>query len=201
MDRLKGRTKFYLFFRSFLERVLSLCILILLSPVFLIISFIILITMGRPIFFIQDRMGRGNQAFRMYKFRTMRHDNQKVVYASENDPRVTKFGQIIRKRRLDELPQFLNILIGNMSLIGPRPEPMQLAEKYTETITDYNVRHLVKPGITGYAQVKMGYADSEDTTKVKVSYDLEYVRNLSLLLDIQIILKTIRVIFTGFGAR
>ncbi|HHF7373917.1 sugar transferase [Legionella bozemanae] len=201
MDRLKGRTKFYLFIRSFLERVFSLCILILLSPVFFVISFIILITMGRPIFFIQDRMGRGNQAFRMYKFRTMRNDNQKLIYASENDPRVTKFGQIIRKRRLDELPQFLNILIGNMSLIGPRPEPMQLAEKYTKTIADYNVRHLVKPGITGYAQVKMGYADSEDATKIKVSYDLEYVKNLSLLLDIQIILKTIRVIFTGFGAR
>ncbi|MCE0722234.1 MULTISPECIES: sugar transferase [Legionella] len=201
MDRLKGRVKFYLFFRSFLERVFSLCILILLSPVFFIISFIILITMGRPIFFIQDRMGRGNQAFRMYKFRTMRNDNQKVVYASKNDPRVTKFGQIIRKHRLDELPQFLNILIGNMSLIGPRPEPMQLAEKYNETIADYNVRHLVKPGITGYAQVKMGYADSEDATKIKVSYDLEYVKNLSLLLDAQIILKTIRVIFTGFGAR
>ncbi len=200
MHSLKEGIKVYLFFRSVLERILSLCILIAFSPVFCIISFIILITMGRPIFFVQDRMGKGNRIFKMYKFRTMAN-NQDLAYASENDPRITPFGHTLRKHRLDELPQFFNILIGNMSLIGPRPEPIQFVKNYIETIENYNLRHLVKPGITGYAQVKMGYADSADSTKMKVLYDLEYLRNLSLFLDIQIILKTLKVMFTGFGAR
>ncbi len=201
MDCLKNRIKAYLFLRSFLERIISLCVLILLSPAFIIIASIIVMSMGRPIFFVQARMGRDNLAFNMYKFRTMHEVNKPIVYATKNDPRITKFGQFIRKHRLDELPQFLNILIGNMSLVGPRPEPMILAEKYNHTIPEYHVRHFVKPGITGYAQIKMGYADSEDTTKIKVAYDLEYVKNLSFLLDLKIIFSTFKVIFTGFGAR
>lgn len=198
---LNNQKKTYLLLRSALERLLAFFVLILLAPVFLLVGLIIVLTMGRPVFFVQKRMGLNNNAFSMYKFRTMRNDNQVVKYATEDDPRTTKFGKIIRKHRIDELPQFLNILKGDMSLIGPRPEPMQFAERYTETIENYSVRHLVKPGITGFAQIKMGYADSEDSTKTKVSYDLEYVKNVSPFLDMIIVFQTIRIMLTGFGAR
>ena len=192
-----------MFFRSIIERLVSIIILLLLSPVFLLISLVILITMGRPIFFVQKRMGRNNTVFKMYKFRTMKNTPiaKTITYASIDDPRITKFGQILRKHRIDELPQFLNIVFGNMSLIGPRPEPMSLAEGYSQSIKDYSLRHLVNPGITGYAQVKMGYADSEQSTKIKLSYDLEYVKKISFKLDMKIILDTIKVVLTGFGAR
>lgn len=201
MNTLNNTQKIYLFFRSIVERVLAFFLLILLSPVFLLVSLIILVTMGRPIFFIQSRMGRNNQPFKMYKFRSMRNDNQVMAYATTNDPRTTAFGKMIRKRRIDELPQFLNIIKGDMSLIGPRPEPMPFAEKYLQSIENYGTRHQVKPGITGFAQVKTGYADSEDSTRIKVAHDLEYVKNLSPFLDFTIVLQTIKIMLTGFGAR
>ena len=117
------------------------------------------------------------------------------------DMRITKFGHFIRKTRIDELPQFLNILKGDMSLIGPRPEQLSFVEQFNESIPFYRYRHIVRPGLSGWAQVMQGYASDEDETRVKLEYDFYYIKNFSLALDLLIILKTIQTILTGFGAR
>lgn len=156
-----------------------------------------------PILFIQERMGQGGKPFRMVKFRTMRTDAERngAMFARDGDSRVTKIGRWFRKFRIDELPQFLNVLKGEMSLIGPRPEQVPFARQFADEIPYYNYRHLVKPGITGWAQVTHGYAAGKNETREKLEYDLYYVKHFSFWLDLLIILKTIRTIFTGFGAR
>jgi len=157
--------------------------------------------MGKPILFTQYRVGKNDKPFKIYKFRTMKNGSHSVKYAQEGDPRITKFGMIMRRFRLDELPQFYNILLGNMSLIGPRPEPVAHAKGYYESIPNYSDRHLVRPGITGYAQVAMGYANTEDATKIKVGYDLDYIARHSFLFDLKIVFKTVVIILTGFGVK
>jgi len=156
-----------------------------------------------PILFIQERMGQGGKPFRMVKFRTMRTDAERngAMFARDGDSRVTKIGRWFRKFRIDELPQFWNVLMGEMSLIGPRPEQVPFARQFADEIPYYNYRHLVKPGITGWAQVTHGYAAGKNETREKLEYDLYYVKHFSFWLDLLIILKTIRTIFTGFGAR
>ncbi|MFW3379837.1 sugar transferase, partial [Glaesserella parasuis] len=120
--------------------------------------------------------------------------------ATTNDMRITKVGKFIRKTRIDELPQFFNVLKGDMSLIGPRPEQKVFVDKFIKEIPFYNYRHIVKPGISGWAQVIQGYADVNDT-KIKLQYDLYYIKNFSIWLDILIVFKTIKTMLTGFGAR
>jgi len=156
-----------------------------------------------PILFIQERMGQGGKPFRMVKFRTMRTDAERngAMFARDGDSRVTKIGRWFRKFRIDELPQFWNVLKGQMSLIGPRPEQVPFARQFADEIPYYSYRHLVKPGITGWAQVTHGYAAGKNETQEKLEYDLYYVKHFSFWLDLLIILKTIRTIFTGFGAR
>ncbi|MFW9285584.1 sugar transferase [Glaesserella parasuis] len=154
------------------------------------------------VLFIQKRVGQGRKEFNLYKFRSMCQDSEKdgAKFATTNDMRITKVGKFIRKTRIDELPQFFNVLKGDMSLIGPRPEQKVFVDKFIKEIPFYNYRHIVKPGISGWAQVIQGYADVNDT-KIKLQYDLYYIKNFSIWLDILIVFKTIKTMLTGFGAR
>ncbi|WII92406.1 exopolysaccharide biosynthesis polyprenyl glycosylphosphotransferase [Kingella negevensis] len=155
------------------------------------------------VFFVQNRVGQGGHEFKIYKFRSMTLDSEKdgAKLAQVGDARITRVGKFIRKTRLDELPQFWNILRGDMSLIGPRPEQKVFVEQFNERIPFYNYRHIVKPGLSGWAQVTQGYAGNEDETQIKLEHDFYYIKHFSLSLDILIIFKTIKTILTGFGAR
>lgn len=156
-----------------------------------------------PIIFSQKRIGQGEKVFTMYKFRSMipTSEAQGAKMAVAGDARITKFGRFIRKTRLDELPQFINVLKGEMSLIGPRPEQPSFVAQFNESIPFYTYRHIVKPGISGWAQVMHGYASDEDETKVKLEHDFYYIKNFSFTLDLLIVIKTIQTMLTGFGAR
>ncbi|MDE4029896.1 sugar transferase [Glaesserella parasuis] len=155
------------------------------------------------VLFIQKRVGQGGKEFNLYKFRSMCQDSEKdgAKFATTNDMRITKVGKFIRKTRIDELPQFFNVLKGDMSLIGPRPEQKVFVDKFIKEIPFYNYRHIVKPGISGWAQVIQGYTADVNDTKIKLQYDLYYIKNFSIWLDILIVFKTIKTMLTGFGAR
>lgn len=156
-----------------------------------------------PVLFSQMRVGRDGRPFRLWKFRSMRHQaqNSTAQFAQTNDERVTHVGRFIRRWRLDELPQLVNVLAGHMSLIGPRPEQLAFVEAFATRIPAYTYRHLVRPGLTGWAQMQQGYADSEEAAAIKLSYDLYYVAHYSMALDLLIFYKTVRVVLNGFGAR
>lgn len=172
-------------------------------PVMLITGLIIKLESDGPMFFIQERVGQGNKDFKVYKLRSMCKDSEKdgAQFASANDMRITRVGKFIRKTRLDEIPQFINVLKGDMSLIGPRPEQRAFVDKFDRQIPFYAYRHVVKPGITGWAQVVHGYAADAEDTKVKIEHDFYYIKHFSLWLDILIVVKTIKTVLTGFGAR
>ncbi len=156
-----------------------------------------------PALYSQPRVGRDGQVFTLWKFRSMVHGLQApgVHFAQAEDPRITRVGRLLRRSRLDELPQLFNVLMGHMSLIGPRPEQTAFVRDFAATIPSYPYRHLVRPGLTGWAQVQQGYADSADATRIKLSYDLYYVAHYSLALDLLIAVKTVKTVCTGFGAR
>lgn len=156
-----------------------------------------------PVFYRQKRVGLNNRVFECIKFRSMTVDAEKngAVWASKNDNRVTRVGKVIRKLRIDEIPQMWNVLKGEMSFIGPRPERPEFVEHLQKVIPYYNLRHSVKPGITGWAQVCYPYGASEEDALEKLKYDLYYIKNLSLFLDFQILLKTAKVVLLGQGAR
>jgi lipopolysaccharide/colanic/teichoic acid biosynthesis glycosyltransferase/glycosyltransferase involved in cell wall biosynthesis len=156
-----------------------------------------------PALYSQPRVGRDGQVFTLWKFRSMVHGLQApgVHFAQAEDPRITRVGRLLRRSRLDELPQLFNVLMGHMSLIGPRPEQTAFVRDFAATIPSYPYRHLVRPGLTGWAQVQQGYADSADATRIKLSYDLYYVAHYSLALDLLIAAKTVKTVCTGFGAR
>lgn len=158
---------------------------------------------GGSIIYTQQRTGQGGKLFKMYKFRSMlpRTEPGEAQMAVQNDMRITRFGHFIRKFRLDEFPQFINVLKGDMSLIGPRPEQLDFVNRFNETIPFYRYRHIVKPGISGWAQVMHGYASDEDETRVKLEHDFFYIKNFSLTLDLLIFIKTIQTMLTGFGAK
>jgi exopolysaccharide biosynthesis polyprenyl glycosylphosphotransferase len=180
---------------------LSLLALTLTAPLLLIVFFLVVVESGFPLIFSQSRTGFLNQNFTIYKIRTMRNDAEKkgAVWASENDNRVTNIGKILRKLRIDEIPQFWNVIKGDMSIVGPRPERPEFQEELNQSVPYWNARHLVKPGITGWAQIKFKYASSMQTSEQKLAYDLYYLRNLSFALDLEIILGTLRSI--GKGSR
>lgn len=174
--------------------------IIVAAPVILLFSLLIVCeTPGSP-FYIQERVGMGGKRFKLIKLRSMRLNAEcsGAKWAEKSDPRVTAVGRFIRKTRIDELPQFLCVLKGDMSLIGPRPERPMFTEKFNLEIPGFKKRLLVKPGLTGLAQVNGGY---DLSPKEKLVYDLDYVRHLSPAMEWEIILKTIRVLFTGEGAR
>jgi lipopolysaccharide/colanic/teichoic acid biosynthesis glycosyltransferase len=154
----------------------------------------ILLTMGRPILFIQERVGLDGRVFKMLKLRTMRCGSFRVDHATiRNDPRITPLGSFLRRTHIDELPQLWNLLKGDMTLIGPRPEQPHLVDYYRKHIPDYDRRHTVPPGLTGLSQVFYGYAADLEETRQKIVYDLEYVSNIGLLTDLRIFIRTIRV--------
>lgn len=193
----------YMAIKRFLEVLLILASLPITTAIMIITAVLIKIESSGPVFFVQQRVGLGGKEFTIYKFRSMSKDseNNGAMMASEGDMRVTRIGSFIRKVRIDELPQFWNIIKGDMSLIGPRPEQKVFVNEFDQTIPFYNYRHIVKPGITGWAQVMHGYAADEDETKIKVEHDFYYIKNFSFSLDILIFFKTIFTMLTGFGAR
>ena len=170
----------------------SLGILVL-APFFPILALAIYLDSPGPIFYTQWRVGQGGRLFKAYKFRSMIPDAEKgkAVWAQENDPRVTRVGRILRKTHVDEFPQFFNILKGEMSAVGPRPERPEFVEELAKEIPFYRVRHAVKPGMAGWALVKYGYASSKEDAVAKLQYDLYYIKHQSLWLDIVILLKTV----------
>ncbi len=156
-----------------------------------------------PLFFLQTHMGRGCKPFRAIKFRTMRPAHE--ILRGPDDPleadRITRLGQLLRRTRIDELPQFLNVLAGHMSFIGPRPDYWDHAKHYLDTIPGYRQRHMVRPGITGLAQVDGGYAEGVDATVQKTRHDLRYIRSNGLRMEFYVLWRTVHVVLTGFGAR
>lgn len=178
--------------------------LLLASPFFPVVALAIKFDSAGPVFFKQLRVGEREVEFFVYKFRTMSEDAEKstgAVWAVENDPRVTRVGQFMRKTRIDEIPQLYNVLKGDMSFVGPRPERLAFVERLKETIPYYSTRHFVKPGVTGWAQVRYPYGASEEDALEKLRYDLFYIKNYSVFLDFKIILETVRVVLSGFGGR
>lgn len=177
------------FFKRFFDILLSLIAIIILSPVYLIISILVLIFMGWPILFKQPRPGKNEKIFNMYKFRTMTNKKDKDGNLLPNEKRLTKFGNLLRKTSLDELPEIFCILIGKMSIVGPRPLHVEYLEYYNE---EQKHRHDVRPGLTGWAQAN---GRNSITWTEKFKYDIYYVKNLSLILDIKIIFMTIKQVF------
>jgi len=172
-------------------------------PVCLLVALAVRMDSSGPALFNQQRVGLNGRSFRLWKFRSMQAApaQASASFAQQNDPRITRVGRFIRRTRLDELPQLWNVLIGDMSLIGPRPEQTQFVESFSRRIHAYPYRHLVRPGLTGWAQVLQGYAGNDAETSVKLSYDLYYVAHYSAALDLLIAYKTVRIVLNGFGAR
>jgi exopolysaccharide biosynthesis polyprenyl glycosylphosphotransferase len=185
------------------EFALSLIGLILLSPMILLISLLVKIDSRGPVLYKQERVGERGKIFKLLKFRSMVENAEAngPVWAEKNDDRITRIGRWIRKWRLDEIPQMFNVLKGDMSFVGPRPERAYFVEKLREEIPFYDQRFSMKPGITGLAQVKYQYGSSKDDALEKLRYDLYYIKNLSLLFDLLIIFETIKVVLFGKGAR
>jgi sugar transferase (PEP-CTERM system associated) len=182
---------------------LSIIALALLSPFILVISILIKIDSRGPVFYKQERVGERGKIFKLLKFRSMVEGAEAngPVWAGKNDDRITRIGRWIRKWRLDEIPQMVNVLKGEMSFVGPRPERAYFVEKLREEIPFYDQRFYVKPGITGVAQVKYQYGASKEDALEKLKYDLYYIKNLSPLFDLLIIFETIKVVLSGKGAR
>ena len=184
-----------------IDKLGSLFLLILLSPIFLVITLLIKFTSKGPVIYKQKRVGKEEKNFYLYKFRTMVENAEQLsgpVLASENDKRITPIGYFLRRYRLDELPQLVNILKGNMSFVGPRPERPFFVNRYKEEIPGYAERFKIKPGVTGLAQVSGSYATTPEN---KLRYDLIYIYHQSIFLDLKILFKTVKVVLTGSGSR
>lgn len=196
------------FLRTFCKRafdlVVSVLIFVLALPLMLITALLIYFEDKGPIFYQQERVGNDGHTYMVLKFRSMRNDAEKPgnpQWAAANDPRTTRIGNVIRKLRIDELPQILNVIKGEMSFVGPRPERPYFVKKLCEEIPFYDVRHSIKPGITGMAQVRYQYGASVADAVQKLQYDLYYVKNNSLFLDVLILIETLQVVLLGKGAR
>ncbi len=190
-----------------IKRILDYLFLILMSPLILciVVFFSFLIKIYSPkdkIFFIQKRVGYKGKIFKIFKFRTMDSSSENNLFTSEKDPRIDHLGTILRRLRIDEVPQFFNIFLGHMSLIGPRPEQVHFAQKLSEKYGErFDNRHDVLPGITGLAQVEYGYVADFDDYSNKIDLDLSYINNLSLKQDIKIFFKTFQIVFFKVGSR
>lgn len=193
---------FYVLLKRMVDVLLVLVASPLTLPVLALTAVTIKIGSPGPVFFLQDRIGQGGRPFRMVKFRSMWGEaGQNAKFASDENQRITGVGRLLRRCRLDELPQLWNILKGDMSLIGPRPEQVPFARQFEKEIPFYGYRHLVKPGLTGWAQVTHGYAAGVDQNRAKLEHDLYYIKYFSFWLDFWILGKTLRTVLTGFGAR
>jgi exopolysaccharide biosynthesis polyprenyl glycosylphosphotransferase len=206
-----SRASPYHYVKRMFDIILSGLLLVICSPLMAALAGLVWLTSGRPIIFKQPRVGRDEAVFTAYKFRTMRSEQgaggmeqgaqvrEEDIYTRENDPRILPVGRWLRKLRIDELPQLWNVFTGELSLIGPRAEWVECAQRYRDKIPFYHFRHLVKPGITGWAQVNYPYGESEKDAIQKLTYDLYYIRHYSLKLDAMIVLKTIHIMFAGKG--
>jgi putative colanic acid biosynthesis UDP-glucose lipid carrier transferase len=191
-------------FKDIFDRAFALTALILLAPLFLVLAACIKYSSPGPIFFKQPRLGLNGKKFNVFKFRSMKVHQEfgTVKQATQNDPRITRIGQFIRRTSLDELPQFLNVLIGDMSVVGPRPHALQHNAMYQDLLELYMLRHRVKPGITGWAQIHgyRGETDTLDKMEKRVEFDLQYIQNWSFLMDLKIIFWTAFKGWTGNNA-
>jgi sugar transferase (PEP-CTERM system associated) len=184
--------------------VFATLLLVLALPVMAIAAAMILVETGMPVIYRQTRVGRRGRHFTVLKFRSMAPDAETsngAQWADVNDPRVTRVGRLMRRTRIDELPQLINVIRGEMSFVGPRPERPEFVAMLTEKLPFYGVRHSVNPGITGWAQVRYSYGATVEQSMKKLEYDLYYVKNHTLALDLQIVLETIRVVLLGQGVR
>jgi len=187
-----------------IDVVVSFLGLILSTPLILLTAMAIKLESRGPVFYRQERVGQNDRRFVLYKFRSMTEDAEAKlgpVWASERDPRVTRVGAILRKIRIDEIPQMINVLKGEMSFVGPRPERAYFVERLKQNIPYYDLRHSVKPGITGWAQISYRYGDSEQDAVERLQYDLYYIKHMSPIFDLQIIFESLKVIMLGSGAR
>ena len=203
MSRSNIYSRSYHTFKRLFDIAGSLLLLALLLPLMILVALLIVSEKWGPIIYRQRRLTEGGRVFTIYKFRTMSLDAESrsgPVWAEKTDSRVTSLGKLLRRSRLDELPQLVNVLIGDMSLIGPRPERPELAAELTRALPDFDQRLGVKAGITGLAQVSSGYANCMESYKTKLKYDLDYVANHSVMLDFRIALKTVSVVLNGNGA-
>ena len=188
-----------------LKRIVDFAIALVALPILVVITLVVwvgnLVGNRGPLLYVQDRVGKGGAVFRIYKFRTMRDapTDAPTGWTTEDDPRVTPFGRVLRKSHLDELPQLVNVLKGDLSLVGPRPEQPHYVEELREKLPFYDVRHLVRPGLTGWAQVKYGYAGDENDAMEKLQYEMYYLRHQRLSLDLRILGRTLRSVLGREG--
>ncbi len=187
------------FVKPLYDKVFSFFLLISIAPVLLLLALLVKIDSKGPAIFKQKRVGLLGKVFTIYKFRSMREPNGlgENPFTAKNDPRLTRIGKIIRDVRADELPQLWNVLKGDMSLIGPRPEQVEIVKQLNSSLPDYHLRHIVKPGITGWAQVKYKYTDTKSDVPQKLQYDFYYIQNMSFKIDLYIIFATLRVVLSG----
>lgn len=198
------KSKTRVVFKRFTDIVLSFAMLVVLSPILSLLSMLIKIDSPGPVFFSQERVGERGRVYRVHKFRSMCKDAEKKtgpVWAQTDDVRVTRIGKFIRKWRIDEIPQLWNVLKGEMSFVGPRPEREHFVKELEIKIPYYGERFTVKPGVTGWAQVCYPYGASVEDAKEKLNYDLFYIKNMSFLMDLMIIMRTVKTVIFGHGAR
>jgi exopolysaccharide biosynthesis polyprenyl glycosylphosphotransferase len=192
------KTRFQVGLTRFVGFALSICGLVLLTPLFLVIAVLIRLESPGPVFFLQRRVGRHGKHFSLIKFRTMLPSNGGTSeWECDNLERITRVGYWLRKFRLDEMPQLFNVVTGDMNLVGPRPHPVSNYELFVKTIPYYSLRSMVRPGITGWAQVRFGYANNLEEETEKMRYDLYYIKNMSIRFDVQILLDTVKTVMLG----
>jgi sugar transferase (PEP-CTERM system associated) len=191
------------FAKRIVDVIVSLAALILVAPLLPFIALAIALDSGSPILFKQERVGLHGQVFRILKFRSMRTDAERngAAWASLDDNRVTPVGKFLRRYRIDEVPQLVNVLWGDMSLVGPRPERPEFVGLLGEEIGFYNERHTIRPGLTGWAQIKCPYGSSVEDSKAKLEFDLFYIKHVSLFLDLAILFRTVQVVLFARGSR
>jgi sugar transferase (PEP-CTERM system associated) len=185
-----------------LDLACSLVVLLITWPLMLATAIAVRFDSPGPILFAQERVGRDGRSFTLFKFRSMRADAEKLsgpVWATQDDPRITRSGKFIRRTRLDELPQLFNVIAGHMSMIGPRPERPHFVDDLAKKIPYYRQRHIVKPGLTGWAQINYRYGSSLEDAVQKLQYDLFYIKNMSLLFDVSILFNTVKIVILRKG--
>ncbi|RJP20368.1 MAG: TIGR03013 family PEP-CTERM/XrtA system glycosyltransferase [Deltaproteobacteria bacterium] len=193
-----------LFTRWLLSLMAALALLFILFPLIAVTALLIKIDSPGPVFYTQERVGRRGKIFRIVKFRSMRVDAESAgaaIWASENDPRITRVGKWIRRARIDEIPQLWNVLKGDIEVVGPRPERPEFVRKLEKMFPYYSLRHTISPGLTGWAQVMFSYCGTIEESKEKLQYDLFYIKNMSVKLDLLILFRTVKIVLLGRGAR